>query len=241
MQLPFDPGSRRRIYLLRHADAAYGAEGGPSDIRLVPLTRLGREQAHGMARLLAEATIDRVVCSGLPRTHETAQIVIGPRELAIDVVPELEEVRHGTGSAPTREGTAQGRKFPARDLAYALWSAKEEGGSFLGGERFSDLWDRVIGAMDPLIAAADWSGMLLVGHGAVNRIILSWALGADHTSVPHIEQDPCCLNLIDVDVDPRGNVVRRMVRVLNLTAYDLPKTSQLLTWLELAAQRIREA
>jgi probable phosphoglycerate mutase len=235
MELPFESGLRRRIFLLRHAEAAYGATGGPEDSRLVSLTTLGREQASGMADLLADTNIDRAVCSGLPRTRETAEIVIGARELTLEEVPELEEIRPIARSNRTLDGIQ-------RELAYTLWDAKKPEGSFLGGERFADLWGRVIPALERLLADADWSRMLLVCHGVVNRVILSWALGAELGSLPNMEQDSCCLNVIDIDAsDETGEMIRRIVRVLNLTPYDLPKANQVLTTLERQAKQLQDA
>ena len=234
MELPFDEGTRHRIYLLRHAEAAYGNLGPSDDPRRVPLTPLGREQAAAMAKLLADTDFDRAVCSGLPRTRETAEIVLGSRELALESVPELEEVRHRPRSRAAAGPDLQ------QALAHALWSAKEPDGAFLGGERFSNLWERVISALEALLSRPSWSRLLLVCHGAVNRVILSWALAADRHSMPNMEQDSCCLNVIDVDIDAAtSGVLRTLVRALNLTTYDLPKTDRVLTTLELQALRLQ--
>ena len=236
LKLPFDKGSRRRIYLLRHAEAAYESLGPSGDPRLVPLTPHGREQAAGMAKLLADTAFDRAVCSGLPRTRETAEIVLGNRELPLESVPELEEVRLGA-----RSPWEAGKDLP-QALAYAMWSAKQPDGTFLGGERFSALWERVILALEGLLAPPSWSRLLLVCHGAVNRVILSWALAADRHSMPNMEQDSCCLNVIDLDIDAETDeVLRTVVRTLNLTPYDLPKNDQVLTTLELQALRLQRA
>ena len=64
--------SRRRIYLMRHAQVRY-FEG--LDPREVVLTEAGRHQAAAARDALQEVQFDRVVTSGLPRTLETARIV----------------------------------------------------------------------------------------------------------------------------------------------------------------------
>lgn len=236
MKLPFERGRRRRIYLMRHAEAAYGARGAPADPRLVPLTERGREEAASMRKLLADTPLDRAVCSGLPRTHETARIVLDSRDLPLEVVPELEEVRLAGASTAGPRGPDI-----ARELAYALWSAKDPEGAFLGGERFSELWRRVTKAVEALLAQPHWTRMLLVGHGAVNRVVLAWALGGGQGTIPHMEQESCCLNVIDVDIDDEtGTVLRHLVRLLNLTPHDLLAGNELLTWLERQAQRVSE-
>ena len=47
---------------------------------------------------------------------------------------------------------------------------------FLGGETIGELFDRVLPALDRLLADETWDTVLLVLHGAVNRAILSHAL-----------------------------------------------------------------
>ena len=44
---------------------------------------------------------------------------------------------------------------------------------FLGGETFGELFDRVLPALDRLLADDSWDTVLAVLHGAVNRAILS--------------------------------------------------------------------
>ena len=83
MELPFEQGRRRRIYLMRHAQAAYfDAKGARMpEPHAVPLTPKGREEALAMADWLAPVRFDRAICSGLPRTLETATLVLGGREI----------------------------------------------------------------------------------------------------------------------------------------------------------------
>src|SRR5262245_61839429 len=91
MQLP----SRRRVYLLRHGDVTYFPEGRPVPPEDVSLNEQGRAQAQAAARALAEVAFDRVVSSGLPRTDETAAIVVGERNVAVEAEPALREIRSG--------------------------------------------------------------------------------------------------------------------------------------------------
>ena len=85
--------SRRRIYLMRHAQVAYFEDGRPLRPDLVPLTETGREQARAAAELLAGIEFDRVITSGLPRTVETARIVAPTHEP--ESWPELREIDSG--------------------------------------------------------------------------------------------------------------------------------------------------
>lgn len=233
MKLPFESGRRRRIWLMRHAEAAYIDEHGniTRDPRLVPLSAHGRAEAAQMAKLLEGAGFDRAVCSGLPRTVETAGIVLAGSGLELERVPALEEVRGG-GAAASAD-----RPFEPRDLAQSLAVANDAGARFLGGESFAELQTRVLGAVDALVADPAWSRMLLVCHGGVNRVILAWALGTDLRAAARMEQDSCCLNVIDLDHDDEsGRLLRTIVRGLNVTASDPAKHGRWLTSLESQAQ-----
>jgi broad specificity phosphatase PhoE len=86
---------------------------------------------------------------------------------------------------------------------------------FLGGETIGALFDRVLPAVDRLLADESWDIALLVLHGAVNRAILSRALTGEHTFLGGFEQSPGCINVLDVDAD--GNWI---VRAVNHTPYD---------------------
>jgi probable phosphoglycerate mutase len=227
MDNPIDGSVRRRIHLLRHGEAAYLLAGGASapDPREAPLTPRGRREAEQMRALLADVGIDFALCSGLRRTLETAALVLEGRELPLAVDAGLAEIDAG-------------RSFDGSlaQLAHAFAGAGAPGARFLGGEPFEGFRARVLEALERQLAGAPWRRALFVCHGGVNRVILGWALGSDATAWAALEQDSCCLNVIDVDVDPAsGKGLRRLVRAVNVTPYDLAKRDILLTTLEQTA------
>ena len=211
-----DGAPRRRIYLMRHAETSYVDDEGNAvpDSRSVPLTERGRSQADDMARVLAPIRFDRVICSGLPRTRETAERVLAGRNLRVEERPALEEIRPG-------HAILQSDFDLMRDVAYAGVRAGQDGASLLGGEPFTEFRERVVGAIEALLAESGWVTVLLVCHGGTNAMVLTWALGADLPTFGTIEQDSCCVNVIDVDADRESGVLmRKYVRAVNVTAYD---------------------
>lgn len=230
--------NRRRIYLMRHAEAAYiRPDGSVTDNpRQVPLTDQGRIQARKQAAVLASVPFDRAICSGLPRTVETATLVLAYREHPpLERIPELEEIRGGD------------REHPVTDLAAWLahvanpWAgADHPEATFLGGERFVDFAERVVPAFEAILADHSWRTLLLVLHGAVNRMIFNHIMNTPWQSRMTIEQDNCCINIIDADTDDDGRTERFLIRGVNLTSYDLNKSGIHLTTMEEAAQRIAE-
>jgi broad specificity phosphatase PhoE len=182
---------RRRLYLMRHADVAYfGRDGRPRRPSDATLTPEGREQALAARDALAGIAFDRVVTSGLARTVETARIV---SELEPESWPELEEIRSGTLAA-----------IPDDELEEAFVRAFRgvvpESTRFLGGETIGELFDRVLAALERLLAD-EWDCVLAVLHGGVNRAILSYALTGGRTYLGSSEQAPACVNVFDVGED----------------------------------------
>jgi broad specificity phosphatase PhoE len=72
---------------------------------------------------------------------------------------------------------------------------------FLGGETIGSLLDRVLPAVERLLADDEWDVVLAVLHGGVNRAILSYALTGKRALLGNLEQAPGCINVLDVGDD----------------------------------------
>jgi probable phosphoglycerate mutase len=199
---------RRRIFLMRHGSVTYfDAAGNPVLPESVPLNAAGREQATAAGRIFAEAAIrfDRVIVSGLPRTVETASLVLAEtkQQLELQQIPELVEIRGGKLAA-----------IPDAELREAFIGAFEgvapEEKRFLAGESIGELMDRVHPAIDALRADPDWDTLLLVLHGGVNRAILSYALTGQRLFLGNLAQTAGCINALDVGDAHHDWVVRFM-------------------------------
>jgi probable phosphoglycerate mutase len=195
---------RRRLYLMRHAEVSYFAEDGtPFRQHAVALTERGRKQAEAARAALAGIELDRVVTSGLPRTLETARLVAPDREP--EAWPELREWEGGRLADLAEDELEQAFVGALR--------ARDEDARFLGGETLRELLDRVLPAVERLVAE-EWETALAVLHGAVNRVILSQALAGGRAYFGGFEQAPCCINVLDLGED--GWVVR----TVNYVPYD---------------------
>ena len=97
---------------------------------------------------------------------------------------------------------------------------------FLGGETIGELFDRVLPALERLLADESWDTVLAVLHGAVNRAILSYALTGERMFLGHFEQAPACVNVLDVG---GGEWI---VRAVNVAPLDLLHASTRLTTME---------
>jgi probable phosphoglycerate mutase len=210
---------RRRLYLMRHAEVSYfGEDGRPVDPAQVPLTAEGLEQAATAREALAAIELDRVVTSGLPRTLETAAIV-APHATA-ESWPELREIQGGRLSEIPLDALAY-------EFVHAFRGVIPNEARFLRGESIGELFDRVLPALERLVADDGWHTALAVLHGGVNRAILSYALTGERMFLGHFEQAPACVNVLDLGEDGEW-----IVRAVNVAPYDLLHVSHRQTTME---------
>lgn len=219
---------RRRVVLMRHGAVQYFDPASPTPLPAhgVPLTAEGVAQARtaGLALAGAGVRFELAIASGLPRTLQTAEAVLAPQSAApqIEAWPALEEARGG-----------RLRELP-HDQLLAEFTALQRGPltedtRFLGGERVGDLMDRVLPAWEQLRARSDWDTALVVAHGVVNAVLLSHVVsGGQRLLLPGWQQNPACLNLIDLGAAAGDDVLR----CANLNPTDLQQPTQRETTME---------
>lgn len=160
------------IYLLRHGETAWNADGnrycGRTDL---PLTDVGIRQATEVNRQMKDITLEAVYSSPLQRARRTAEIVSGNKEVITD--PRLIEIDFGQWEGKTKE------EFIAENQSlWDNWMKDPEhtpaGGT---GETASSVIDRVNGFYDDLQKKYSSGNVMIVGHNGINRLYLSYKLG----------------------------------------------------------------
>ena len=184
---------RRRLYLMRHAEVSYVGEHDPE---VVHLTERGLEQAaaahRGSWTMSASISLSP---AALTRTLETAAVVV-PRHDP-EQWPAFAEWRGGRlDDVPLDE---------LEELFVGSLQVRDEAARFLGGESLGEALDRVLPALEELVAR-EWQTALAVFHGGVNRILLSQALAGGRAYFGTFEQAPACINVLDLGAD--GHVDR---------------------------------
>lgn len=230
----FDGSIRRRIHFFRHGDVSYVDDQGNRvpDSRAVPLTAWGREQAALMNAYVKDLEFDRAVCSGLPRTIETADGILNGRGLSIETMPDFEEIRSDQNRYANLKSL--------NEVAYAFEGAHLPGARYGEGESFAEFEARVVGGLKKLVEDMNWKSLALVAHGGVNRAILGWASGGSLGSFHAFDQNTCCLNILDIDQHPEtGEIRRTTIRAMNVTPYDSVKKNVDKLALEMIAERMK--
>ncbi|MEL6209282.1 MAG: histidine phosphatase family protein [Pseudomonadota bacterium] len=239
------PGTvgRRRIYLMRHGFVDYTSKTvrESRDPSRAYLTASGREEARAAGAALKDVHFDLALCSGLHRTRETAEIVLEqhPYDLALEDEDRFSELRSG------RYIDFESAEQLAATMTFQFEQAGEPGATFLeGGEAFADAKLRIVEGIEALLARPGWHTALLVAHEGVNRILLSWAIGAPLGASAGFEQDTGCINILDFDLVPDADtgvpaIERSLIKSVNLTPANYLKNGMNLRSLEAIFTRAR--
>jgi len=218
------PGTaaRRRLYLMRHGFVDYTAKEvvETRDPTRARLTEQGREEARMAGIALRDIKLDIALSSGLLRTNQTAELVLGERreEMLLETDARFEELH--SGQYINFESAEQ----LAETMSEQFDRAGEEGATFLpGGELFTDADKRIREGLQALLARTDWSTALLVAHEGVNRLILASVLNGSLQASTGFEQDTGCINILDFDLVPAldgeasPRISRAVIKAMNLT------------------------
>jgi probable phosphoglycerate mutase len=200
----------------------------------VPLTGQGRLEAEAAGRAFAHVALDRAVCSGLPRTRETAELVLSQiaNPPSLEIEPALVEIRGGRSSVKSRQELIA-------TMSFYFEKSSEPGATMMeGGEAFAAAQARSVDAVRALLRAPDWKQILVVAHEGINRLILSWASRAGLAATGAFEQDTGCINVLDFDMVPAEHgsqgpeIARVLAKAVNLTPYNYLKHGMNLSSLE---------
>ncbi|MGB0922425.1 MAG: histidine phosphatase family protein [Alphaproteobacteria bacterium] len=235
----FLPGtiSRRRIYLMRHGHVDYFNPpiiDGEPDTTQVNLTERGQGEARAAGEALKAIRFDKAVCSGYPRTYQTAEGVLaaqGDHAPALEIDADFRELKSGDFNF--------GHLLTQHSLSEALvgafdeaWSAGVDGSLGEGGERFLDGLTRALAGLDRLIANSDWATALVVAHEGINRLLLSHIASGSVNAAGAFEQDLACINIIDLDMAEDGSVRRIALKAVNVTGLNPVKDGMVLNSIE---------
>lgn len=162
------------VWLIRHGQTEWSANGrhtGRTDLELTPE---GERQARALVPVVAGAEFDLVLCSPRQRAQRTAELSgLAP----FDVDEDLQEWDYGDFEGLTTP------QIHERCPTWSIWD-----GPWPGGESAADVTDRA----DRLIGRVRASGakrVALVGHGHFSRVSAARWVGADVTVGRWLEFD----------------------------------------------------
>ena len=192
---------RTRLYLTRHGEVVnHGVYNGQADVDITPRAI---QQMEGLRDRLADKDLRAAYSSDLIRTRKGAEIIARPHGLTPMAFPEFREVNFGRWQGLSYVQVME--KYPG-DIPQ--WLSDVENFRIPEGESMAEVHQRAMPKLQELIERHRGEEILLVCHGALNRVILAEALRLPMAHLLRLEQDYGCLNI--VDYTPTWTVVKLM-------------------------------
>jgi probable phosphoglycerate mutase len=167
------PSFQRVLYIARHGETDWNAQGRWQGHTDVPLNAAGRAQAHALAGVLAGLPLAGVVSSDLSRASETGRIVARALEIAfLYEDPDLRERSFGPFEGLTREECER--------LHPEAWSAwLEDRRVPAGAESQEAVALRMAAGLGRVFdnVVRDGAPVLVVTHGAAMRVAITAMAG----------------------------------------------------------------
>lgn len=157
------------------------------------LTAQGRAEAAAVAKRIAGRwRPGKIYTSPMGRCVKTADAIAKICGIAVEICNDLNDLDYGAWQFITfAQANAE---HPA---LFAAWFATPHMVRFPNGELLQDLAARTANALRLVLARHPDDTVVLVGHDSVNRALLLQLLGLP-PCYWRIEQDPCCVNEIDI-------------------------------------------
>ena len=182
------------MFLVRHA-ATWNNVASPPKIQGQGedhgLSPQGRDQAQRCAQFLQPENILQAFCSPFAQAVETASIIARPHQLTPTTIDALREVNVGRWEGKTWVDI----KHEDPQSYYDFVTNPAEHG-YAGGENLTQVQQRVIPAVEQLLAEHTGQIILVVGHNVVNRVLLATLLHVPLALARGVDQDNCGVNVI---------------------------------------------
>ena len=160
-----------RLILARHGETDYNRQWRYQGRTDPELNRVGRKQAGGLRRRLAQEPIDLIYTSGLRRAAETVGTIARGRGVRVVPCQSLVEIDFGRFEGMTYDEIAK---------SYPGWQPGGSSFAEYGGESLEQLARRIETFADELRRDnPEDAGVLIVAHSGPLRVLLCLLLGID--------------------------------------------------------------
>lgn len=150
------------LWMIRHGETSWNAEGRVQGQTDVPLSEVGHAQARAVAALLAGRRFGALYSSDLQRVTQTAQPVAEALRMAIRLDPGLRERHYGMFETMTYAEVKV--RHPEE---YARFRAHDPEFDFRGGEGLRVFFERAVACLAGIAARHGGQEVLVFTHGGV--------------------------------------------------------------------------
>lgn len=156
------------IYLIRHGETTWNAEGRWQGQKDSPLNENGTAQAQALGERLATVEFDQIYASDLTRAYNTAQHVAAHHNMDVIADERLRERKGGVVEGLTMSELAEKHPEVAQELRGKWLPAYAPP----GGENLIQLQERGMAGLTDLAQKHAGNRIAVVSHGATMRAIL---------------------------------------------------------------------
>lgn len=184
------------LWVFRHGETSWNAEGRVQGQTDIPLSEVGHAQARAVAELLAGRRFAALYSSDLQRVTQTAQPAAAALGLEVRTDPQLRERHYGMFETLTY---AEAKiRFPE---AYARFRAHDPEFDFDGGEGLRAFFERSVASLGGIASRHAGADVLVFTHGGVLDMAYRHARRLGLASKRDFEIPNAALNRIEIAGD----------------------------------------
>jgi broad specificity phosphatase PhoE len=180
------------LFLVRNADTDFTRDGRVAGRRDIGLSAAGRAQAAELRNRLTDSKLElnEILASPLPRAVETAEIIAAPFGHGVVRDPRLIDFDAGTWEGQTHQ-------LIGASAAYQKFIIDPVSESIPGGERISDVRDRIVGSVSQALADNELgANIMIVSHAGPLRVLLAHYLGMNLVHYHRLRLSPASVSIL---------------------------------------------
>ncbi len=178
-----------QIILARHGNTPWNRDKIFRGSKDIPLDDTGREEAWALAEWLKDETIHAAYTSPLSRSRDTALAIARHHDLEVTDLAGLSDLDYGDwGGVPLKEVKVRWAEL------YRQWEAAPHTVRFPNGETLEEVRVRALAGVEEVVKRHPDQTVLLVGHRAVNKVLIAALIGLDNSHFWRIAQDTTAVN-----------------------------------------------
>lgn len=182
------------IYVIRHGRTALNVQKVFRGHLDGPLDAVGFEQAELTGKFLQDVDLGAIYTSPLERAVQTAEAIKKYQNDGVAVVSE-------PGFMDLSYGEWEGKTYPQVQEQYPelyrLWETDPRAVKVPGAETLQAAKKRTWSALQRLISESTGPALAIVSHRVVNKLLLTGMLGLTESEFWKLQQDTCCVNVIE--------------------------------------------
>lgn len=161
-----------RLILIRHGQTDYNLKNRYCGFTDISINDIGKIRARKIKKKLKGLKIDKIFCSDLKRSWQTAKIIFNHKKCFITKTPNLREIDFGIW-----DGLNFKQVIKEQPLIYKKWLKNPFSVDIPDGEKMSSFVNRIKKELKSIVKDNTQKTVAMVGHAGPLRVILNAALG----------------------------------------------------------------